>query len=230
MLDRADHSGSDDTFPAELLIWLSPAFPIGAFAYSQGLETAVARGWVRDAATLTAWLSSLARHGSLRNDLIMLSLVRRASDDGTIRELAELSAALQPSKERSEEALVQGQAFMEAFRAAWAEPDESLAPAGGPVTLPVAVGQAARARGLPLQATLIAYATAFTTNLVSAAIRLGAIGQFDGQRMLAALLPELRETCRLALNATEDDLGSATFAADLASILHETQTTRLFRS
>ena len=147
-----------------------------------------------------------------------------------IRDLAELSAAMQPSKERAEEALVQGQAFVDAYRAAWAENGGAFPLAEGPVTLPVAVGQAARARGLPLQAALLGYATAFATNLVSAAIRLGPIGQFDGQRVLVALLPELRETCRLALNATEDDLGSAIFAADLASILHETQTTRLFRS
>ena len=230
MQDRADQSGSNDAFPAELLIWLTPTFPIGSFAYSQGLETAVARGWVSDAETLTAWLTALARHGSLRNDLIILSLVHRASADAAVGDLAELAAAMQPSKERAEEALVQGQAFLDAYHAAWAERGDPFSPVEGPITLPVAVGQAARARSLPLQATLIAYATAFTTNLVFVAIRLGAIGQFDGQRVLAALLPELRETCRLALNATEDDLGGAAFAADLASILHETQTTRLFRS
>ncbi len=231
MLDRPEDNNSAP-FPAELMIWLSPAFPVGGFAYSQGLETAVARGWVSDAESLTNWLAALARHRALRNDLIILSLVRRAPDAARIGSLAELAAALQPSKERAEEALLQGQAFLEAYRAAWAESERRSfePPDEAPVTLRVAVGLAARAHGLDPVATLMAYATAFSTNLVSAAIRLGIVGQFDGQRVLARLLPDLREQCRFAVTAGEDDLGSAAFAADLASILHKTLTVRLFRS
>jgi urease accessory protein len=233
MLDRPQNQhGGETAFPAELLIWLSPAFPVGAFAYSQGLETATERGWVMDAATLSAWLTALVRHGPLRNDLILLSLVHRAPDDATIAALAELATALQPSRERAEEAAVQGAAFIDAYRAAWtaAEIRPAVIPANAPVTLPVAVGIAARAHGFPLLSTLIAYGTAAQANLVSAAIRLGVIGQFDGQRVLAAALPVLREVCGSAIRASEEDLGGAAFAADLASILHETQTTRLFRS
>lgn len=233
MLDRPDDKHDDAAaFPAELMIWLSPAFPVGAFAYSQGLETAAERGWVRDAATLTDWLSALARHGALRNDLILLSLVHRAPDDATVATLAELAAALQPSRERAEEAAVQGAAFMDAYRAAWASTEirPAAIPANRPITLPVAVAVAAHAHGFPLLSTLIAYGAAAQANLVSAAIRLSVIGQFDGQRVLAMLLPVLREVCSSAITASEEDLGGAAFAADLASILHETQTTRLFRS
>jgi len=232
MLDRPENRHATDRFPAELLIWLSPAFPVGGFAYSQGLETAAARGWVADAETLGGWLAGMARHGALRNDLIILSLIRRAADAAAIAGLAELAGALQPSRERAEETAVQGEAFLQAYRAAWAESEiRPLAlPAETPVTLPVAVGLACRAHGFDLSAALIAYAIAFNANLVSAAIRLGVIGQFDGQRVLARLLPDLRRECRAALTAAEDDLGSAGFAADLASILHETQPTRLFRS
>jgi urease accessory protein len=232
MADCAEPSNDDAPFPAELLIWLSPAFPIGSFAYSQGLEAAVARLQISDAKSLRAWLTSLASHGALRNDLIILSLVRRAPDDCKVSALAELSAAMQPSRERSEEAVTQGEAFLAAYRAGWSgdASGDFTAPADTPITLPVAVGLASRAHALPLEATLIAYATAFQTNLVSAAIRLGVIGQFDGQRVLAELLPDLRAACDFAIRAGEDDLGSATFAADLASIAHETQMTRLFRS
>lgn len=219
-------------FPAELLIWLSPAFPVGSFAYSQGIETAIAKGWITDAASLHDWLSALIDHGALRNDLIILSLIRRAPDEAAVRDLAELATALQPSKERAEETLTQGRAFMDAYRAGWADTAAVLPPLAleKAITLPVAVGFAARGHALPLEATLLAYATAFQTNLVSAAIRLGVIGQFDGQRLLAELLPQLRDACRFAISAAEDDLGGAAFAADLASSLHETQQTRLFRS
>ncbi|MGF1622154.1 MAG: urease accessory protein UreF [Rhodomicrobiaceae bacterium] len=227
MLDRPSTALRDASFPPELLIWLSPAFPIGAFAYSQGLETAASRGLVRDAATLTDWLSSIAAHGALRNDLIILSLVHRAPNDDKICTLSELAAALQPSRERAEETLQQGQAFMDAYHAAWA--DGETLPLERP-PLHVAVGAASRAHGLDLAPTLLAYATAFAANMVSAAIRLGVIGQFDGQRVLAALMPRLRESAHCAMVAGEDDLGSATFAADLASIRHETQAVRLFRS
>ena len=118
MLDRPNDIKNASEFPAELLIWLSPAFPVGAFAYSQGLETAVARRWVSDLASLRDWLAALGRYGALRNDLILLSLIRRAPNETAIGELAELSAALQPSKERAEESLTQGQAFMDAYNAA----------------------------------------------------------------------------------------------------------------
>jgi urease accessory protein len=66
--------------------------------------------------------------------------------------------------------------------------------------------------------------------LVSAAVRLGPIGQTDGQRILAALMPTIRETAKRASDSTLDDLGSAAFRSDLASLRHETQYTRLFRS
>jgi urease accessory protein len=232
MRDRAQNDCSDAPFPAELLIWLSPAFPVGSFAYSQGLETAVARGWVSEMSSLRNWLANLSAYGSLRNDLVILSLVHRAESSDEIHRLAELSAALQPSRERAEEALIQGQAFLDAYRAGWSQCERHAVAVlqDAPVTLPVAVGLASRAYALPLPATLMAYGTAFHANLVSAAIRLGVIGQFDGQRVLAGLLPKLRAACALAQSAGEEDIGSAAFAADLASIQHETQTVRLFRS
>ena len=82
----------------------------------------------------------------------------------------------------------------------------------------------------PPHQLIYAYAIAFCHNLMSAAIRLGVIGQFDGQRLLAGILPRIRRASGAALGAPLDDLGSATYGADLAAMLHETQITRLFRS
>lgn len=230
--DGREYSGATEAIPAELMIWLSPIFPVGGFAYSQGLETAIWKGWVSDAETLGKWLSALCLHGALRNDLIVLGLIHSAPDEAEIENIAELAAALQPSKERAEEALIQGQAFMDAYCAAWqgTEYPKPMPSIEAPVTLPVAVGLAARAHKLSISPTLLAYGTAFQNNMVSAAIRLSVIGQFDGQRVLARVLPVLREACRFAMSAREDDLGSASFVADLAAIQHETQPVRLFRS
>lgn len=218
-------------FAGELLVWLSPNFPVGGFAYSQGLEAAVEKGWVGDAASLADWLGAVAREGALHNDLIIISLVMRATRQADITELVELAAALQPSAERAAEARDQGRNFMAAYAAAWAKrgADPAL-PVSADVTLPVALALAARDRNIPVPATLEAYAIAFSNNLVSAAVRIGIVGQFAGQRLLAELLPDLREIAAGVVGATRDDLGSATFRADLASIYHETQTTRLFRS
>ncbi|MEL7544750.1 MAG: urease accessory UreF family protein, partial [Pseudomonadota bacterium] len=128
-----------------------------------------------------------------------------------------------------DETCIQGRAFLEAYTSAWGEPDPALSDVDA-VALPIAVARATRQSEISLPATLNAYAIAMLSNLVSAAIRLGAIGQFDGQRTLAALMPITRELCRHARVATRDSIGSVTFMADLASLQHETQTTRLFRS
>lgn len=221
-----------EPFPGELLIWLSPGFPVGGFAYSHGLETAAEENHVTDRESLTDWLLALTDHGALHGDLILLSLVYRAPDAEDVRALAELAAALQPSSERAQEALVQGQNFRAAYLAAWS-PDKQTAfdwLGETQATFAVAVSLAARDRDLPLPATLEAYGIGFHANLISAAIRLGIVGPFDGQCILSALIPMIRRAARFAENASEDDIGSACFAADLASMKHETQKVRLFRS
>lgn len=218
--------------PAELLVWLSPAFPISGFAYSQGLEAAVDQGWVTDRGSLQDWLRDLTRHGGLWNDLVLLSIVTRARQEAHIKQIIELGNALQPSSERHFEATTQGQSFKGAYRAGW-RPEgelESWCDSEDEIVLPIAVGLAARDYNMDLGTTLLAYGVHFQTNQVSAAMRLSVIGQFDAQKVLAALLPDLRQVAALALVADEDDLGGASFGADLASIFHETQTTRLFRS
>ena len=218
-----------------LLVWLSPAFPVGAFAYSHGLEWAVEAGDVRDAATLRNWISDLLAHGAARNDAVLLACAHRAAgagDGAALAETAELALALQPSRERRLEAGGQGTAFLSMARAAWpcAALDHLAALAEGDVAYPVAVGVAAAGNGVPLAATLDAFELAFVANQVSAAVRLGPIGQTDGQRVIAALVPAVRATAASARAATLDDLGGAAFRSDLASMRHETQYTRLFRS
>lgn len=212
-----------------LSIWLSPAFPVGAFAYSHGLEWAVECGMVRDAASLREWSCDLLAHGSARNDAILLAEAwRGARDPARLANVHELALALAPSRERRLETSAQGAAFVTAIRAAW--PCGTLDALDGDVAYPVALGAAAAGHDLPLLPTLEQFLLAFVANLVSAAVRLGPIGQTDGQRVTAALLPLIRETALFAHDSTLDELGSATLASDLASMQHETQYSRLFRS
>ena len=146
--------------------------------------------------------------------------------------MAELAAALAPSKERHLETTAQGNAFIEATRAAWpcAALDRLKAVWDGPVAYPVAVAAAASGHGIALEAGLAAFLQAVAANWVSAGVRLIPLGQTDGQRVLAALEPIIAACAQRALLATLDDIGSSAFRADLAGSRHETQYTRLFRS
>ncbi|MBL8588938.1 MAG: urease accessory protein UreF [Methylobacteriaceae bacterium] len=215
-----------------LVVWLSPAFPVGAFAYSHGLEWAVESGDVRDAVTVQAWLRDIVERGALRNDLILLAGASRAvaaRDFAALRDVDDLALALAGSRERRLETSAQGAAFLVAMRAAW--PCEALAAIiGDEHAYPVMVGAAAAAHAVPVAPALEAYALAFIANLVSAATRLGPIGQTEGQRVIATLLPAAQDAARRALHSTLDDLGGCALRSDIAAIKHETQYSRIFRS
>jgi urease accessory protein len=216
------------------MIWLSPAYPVGAYSYSHGLEWLVEAGQVKDLETLVAWIEDLLAHGAARSDVIFLAETWRAlaaGDVGALEEVAELAAAFAPSAERRLETLAQGTAFLAATLAAWRKPQlEALAADGREVAYPVAVGASAAAHGLPLAETAQAYAQAYVANLVSAAVRLIPLGQSDGLRVLARLEPLIPRVVAAALGCTLDDVGGAAVAADIAAMRHETQYTRLFRS
>jgi len=218
-----------------LMAWLSPAYPIGAFSYSSGIEWAVEAGDIADAATLERWLAVMIADGGGFCDAVFLVHAHRAiaaSDDAALRQVAELAAAFAPSKERHLETTAQGRAFLDTTRAAWPTPaiDRLLVAWDGAVALPVAVGVACAGHGIALAAALHAYLHALTANLISSAVRLIPLGQTDGQRVLAALEPIVAATAQRALDTALDDVGGAAFRADLASMRHETQYTRLFRS
>lgn len=237
---KAGVSKDEATAPAppalyRLMAWLSPAYPVGAFSYSSGIEWAVEAGDITDAQTLRAWLAVMLGDGGGFCDAVFFVHAHRATaaDDGkALRAAAELAATFAPSKERHLETTAQGNAFVEATRAAW--PTSSLdalkAAWDGPVAYPVAVAVAAAGHGIAVEPALAAYLQAVAANWVSAGVRLIPLGQSDGQRVLAALEPIVAATLTRALATTLDDVASAAFRADIASARHETQYTRLFRS
>jgi urease accessory protein UreF len=218
-----------------LMTWLSPAFPVGGFSYSSGIEWAVEAGDIVDTATLADWLDAMLGDGSGFCDATFLVYAYRATEAGeeaALRDIAELAAAFVPSRERQLETTSQGRAFIDITRAAWDADglDAMVATCRTPLVYPVAVGVVAAMHGVPLASTLHAFLHALVSNWISAASRLIPLGQTDSQRVLVTLETAVAETANRALNATLDDLGSATFRADLASLRHETQYTRLFRS
>jgi urease accessory protein len=218
-----------------LMTWLSPAYPVGSFSYSSGIEWAVETGDITDAASLQDWLALTLTEGAGRNDAIFFSATHRAiarGDDAALVETAALAAALTASRERHLETSTLGQAFVEVTQAAW--PCDALNRLkrlwSGPIAYPVAVGTACAGHAIPLPPALHAFLTAIVSNWISAGMRLIPLGHTDGQRLIAALALAVTDAATSAFAATLDDLGSAAFRADLAGIKHETQYTRLFRS
>ena len=208
-----------DTGLLTLTQWLSPAFPVGSFAFSHGLEQAIADGDVVDAAGLQAWLTDVLTLGAGRADAILLCAALRGEDEGDLSALAE---ALAPSRERWQETRDQGAAFAAAVTATGQPVD--------PMPFPVAVGVAARALTLEPAQVAQLYLHAFASNLVSAAVRFVPLGQSEGQGVLSALHSVIAEVAEDATSSTTDDITSAVPRADLAAMRHETLEVRIFKT
>ena len=207
----------------KLTAWLSPGYPVGAFAFSHGLEQAVAAGEIVDAATATDWIAACLRHGSGRNVAILLAHAWKATDQEGVVEINELACALAASSERHLETTMQGTAFMRTTGAVW---DSGK----NPLAYPVAVGSEARRHSIGLAPTLSLFLHAFVANLVSACIRLVPLGQTEGQQVTAGLFNAMDEVAAEAAETPLDDIGGCAFRSDLASMKHETKYSRLFRS
>lgn len=206
-----------------LVQWLSPAYPVGAFAYSHGLEWSVEAGDVRTAQEVQDWISEVIEYGAGWNDCLFLIAAYHAGDADDLAQLDAEARAFSASSERQTETDKQGQAFGDVTSAVWAKEITGLC-------YPVAVGRAARLMNLPLNLTTQLFLHAFAANLVSAAMRLVPLGQTEGQRVIHDLKPLTIATATQAQDATLDSLGSTAFLSDIAAMKHETQYSRMFQT
>lgn len=213
-------------------IWLSPSFPVGAFAFSHGLEWAVESGQIGDRRSLAMWLNDLLHQGGLRTDTTFVALTHKADTPERLT-LNALALALAPSAERRLETTEQGAAFLRAVAQVWPAADiTALARElrDGAIAYPVAVGTASAAHCCDAETTLFLFLLAGLQNLTSAAARLGLIGQTDAQLILSDLYPDALTLAGRLTAATQDDLASAAWNSDICAMRHETQYSRLFRS
>jgi urease accessory protein len=201
--------------------WLSPAFPVGGFAYSQGLETAMAQGIVRDAEGLAGWVAAVLRHGSAQADAILLARAR--APDADVEALRDMALALAPSAERARETCDQGAAFGAMIAAIEGRPQADL-------PYPLAVGVATRALAVPTAIVVALWLHALAATLVSAAVRFIPLGQGEGQRVLGALAPLIAARAAELAVAPVEAIFSAAPGADLAAMAHETLSVRIFRT
>ncbi|KAJ01497.1 urease accessory protein UreF [Sulfitobacter mediterraneus] len=203
--------------------WFSPAFPVGAFAYSHGLEWAIESGAVHNPASTHNWIAQVLAHGAGWNDTLLLAASHRAADEATLREVDAIARALAASRERLKETDLQGAAFCKTVSDLSGRPLEGLC-------YPVAVGWAAQGAQLPLELTTQMYLQSFLSNLAAVAMRLVPLGQTAGQALIRDLTPRCIEIVHRALPSDLDNLTSTTFLADIAAMKHEIQYARIFRT
>ena len=221
-----------------LMTWLSPAFPVGAFSYSHGLEAAVDTGMATDREDLSSWIEVIVSSGTGRVDAALFCAAYDAvgnDDTDGLAWVLERGDAMRPTRELGLETLSQGAAFVSAATRHWSSPwlvrlSDIAAETGREIAYPVAVGVTAADHGIPELPALEAYLHAFAANIVSAGVRAIPLGQSYGLHVLAGLEPVIVAAAEAALARPVDDMGSAAIMVDWASTIHETQYSRLFRS
>ncbi|MGQ0675515.1 MAG: urease accessory protein UreF [Rhodospirillales bacterium] len=228
-------AGADPEALYRLMTWLSPAYPVGGFSYSHGLEHAVDTGAVRDRKSLVEFVETVLELGAGHADAALLAASWKAvrqDDPAALDRIADLADAWRGTAEMALESAAQGAAFLAATNAAWPAPALSsfAAKRRGLASYCVAVGVAAAEQGVALEAVLTAYLQAIVASLVSASLRLVPLGQRDGQATMAILRAPVARAVAAALATDPEDVGTAVPMLDLHSIRHETQYTRLFRS
>ena len=208
----------------------SPALPIGAFSYSNGLEAAIHAFDVKDADTAQGWIETILIGGSGRNDAIFMAQAHKAAGGSDLeREIAainELAIALSSGAERAQETLEIGANFTRIAAQVY-KIDLGELP---PLAYPVAAGIAARRLGCDLSLSLTFFTQSFVANLISVAVRTVPIGQSDGQIILTNLMPVAAAIADEATRASLDDVGGYAVLADHAAIAHETQEPRIYRT
>ncbi len=215
-----------------LLQLASPTLPVGAYAYSQGLEWAVEAGWVSDESSLSSWLDEQLTHSIGGVDLPVLArLFDAVARDDEPAQLwwSRRLVAMRETRELVADDCERGRALARLLRDLGLE---RAAPWVGREDAPFAalLALAAVAWGIPLSATAQAYAWAWLENQVLGGVKLIPLGQVTGQRLLLDLAPRILEVSEEALARRDDEIGGMLPIVALASSLHETQYTRLFRS
>lgn len=200
--------------------WLSPSFPVGAFAYSHGLEAAVASGAINDPRSLERWVADLLLRGSAQIDAVILLYVLRG---GTPEDAAAIAEALATSAERWEETRDMGAAFAGTLA-------EMTGTERTPYPFPVALGLAARKLSMVPETVAMLFLQSFAANQVGCAQRAMALGQGAAQGVLHRLAPVIADAAGAAVRQDLDRIGNSAVGADIAAMAHETQQPRAFRT
>ena len=216
-----------------LLQLASPALPVGAYSYSEGLETLVEASTIGDRDSLKQWLTAELRYGAIRLETAVVLRSYKSVITGDRQALYDWNAWLSAARETEELRNSSWQMGRSLSQLA-TELQPQIAPLLNAVEQPcnyaIAFGIVAAFWQIQLQAALLGYLQSWLTNLVTAGIKLIPLGQTTGQQLLLEFQPLLIDTLNTVLKLEDDELCSCSLGLSLASMAHETQYTRLFRS
>jgi urease accessory protein len=218
-----------------VLTWFSPSYPIGSYAYSHGLEYAVEEGLVKDPQTLLGWIRDLLFFGTGYNDSIIInSIYDSVANDNCVEfdYISQIANAIKPTKEIALESYQQGVSFKNILMDVYSNSNLTfyLNRLADCITYPSVVGVAGGIFEVEKKLLLHSYLHAFTSNILSAALRIMPIGQTEIQKIIFQMKGNVEEMTNKSLGLSLSDLGSSVFISDWASSKHQNQYTRLFRS
>ena len=210
----------------------SSALPIGAFAYSQGLEYALDKGWCDDRDSIQQWIGDNLLYGFARLDLPVYCRLYAAWQEHDINAIQHWNYSLlafRESKELYDEDIQVGSAFAQWHRGQDTTRGQFIKCCSKP-TVAAMHSLAACLGGIALSEALLGFCWAWLENQVACASKALPLGQTDAQQILRHLLPQLENVCGHAIDIPDGEIGSSTFNTAMASSFHEHQYSRLFRS
>lgn len=216
-----------------LLQLTNSAFPVGAYSYSEGLESLVSSGTVEDERSLKHWLEQELRCGAIRLEAAVMLRGYRAAKLGDLEALGywnSWASAARETEELREQSWQMGRALVRLLQQLQPQLVPMLNACGQPCNYAIAFGVVAAHWQITEQAAVLGYLHSWATNLIGAGVKLIPLGQTAGQFVLSDLHSSMIAATEEILALEDDNLSSCTWGLALASMAHETQYTRLFRS
>lgn len=216
-----------------LLQLASPALPVGAYSYSEGLETLVENGIINNQESLKSWLEAELRYGAIR---LEVAVMLRGCECVIRNDLQALShwnmwlSALRETEELRNSSLQMGRSLIQLFAKLQPQIKPIADAVGNSCNYAIAFGIVVAYWDINIQAAILGYLHSWVSNLITAGVKLIPIGQTAGQQLLLNLQPLISDATASILALEDDNLSCCSWGLSLASMAHEIQYTRLFRS
>ncbi len=237
MYTEDEYTFNENTFNNNNLLHLlqlaSPSLPVGAYSYSEGLETLVEVKTIHDRESLKHWLTAELKYGAIRLETAIVLRSYKSVITGDRQALYDWNAWLSAARETEElrnSSWQMGRSLSRLMSKIQPEVKPLIDAVGEPCNYAIAFGIAAAFWRIQLRATLLGYLQSWLTNLISVGVKLIPLGQTTGQELLLEFQPLLIEMVNAVLELEDEELSCCSVGLSLASMTHETQYTRLFRS